>query len=104
MEQNIIHVKCDMCGAERDFGEHFNGENRWRHEVLVETHTTESHMFGYEKRELDLCPKCYGRCAAIKALIHEKRHVEEVYGDPSGCGKPTYTVTGIEYAWKQDEE
>lgn len=102
MQQNIIHVKCDMCGAERDFGEHFNGENGWRHEVLVETHTTESHVFGYEKRILDLCPKCYKRCVAIKALIHEKKHVEDS-GDGNCYSKPTYTVTGVEYTWKQDE-
>ena len=99
MQQNIIHVKCDMCGAERDFGEHFNGENRWRREVLVETHTTESHKFGYEKRELDLCPKCYGRCVAIKATIHETKHTEG-YDE-----KPTYVETGrVEYAWRQDEQ
>ena len=98
MQQSIIHVKCDMCGAERDFGGHFNGENRWRHEVLVETHTTESHRFGYETRELDLCPKCYGRCVAIKATIHEKKYTEG-YDD-----KPTYVETGrVEYTWKQDE-
>lgn len=99
MQQNITHVKCDMCGAERDFGAYFNGENRWRHEVLVETHTTESHMFGYEKRELDLCPKCYERCVAIKALIYEKKYTEGY------DRKPTYVETGrVEYAWKQDEE
>ena len=103
MEQRIMHVTCDMCGAERDFGEDFKGVNGWRHEVLVETHTTESHMFGFEKRELDLCPKCYERCAAIKALIHEKKHVET--GCDGNCHtKPTYTITGIEYAWKRDEE
>lgn len=104
MQTNIVHVKCDMCGAERDFYEDLDrGVNGWRREVLCETHTDESHRFGYEKRELDLCPMCYGRCAAIKVLIHEKKHVEKISGDPSGYGT-TYTITGIEYAWKGDEE
>lgn len=104
MQQNVTHVKCDMCGAERDFYEDLNrGVNGWRHEVLCETHTDESHRFGYEKRELDLCPMCYGRCAAIKVLIHEKKHVE--IGNDGNCHtKPTYTITGIEYAWKGDKE
>lgn len=102
MQENIIHVKCDMCGEERDFGQHFKGENRWRREVLVETHTTESHMFGIETRELDLCPKCYERCVAIKALIYERKNVE--YSGGGSPDKVSYQITGIDYAWKQDEE
>lgn len=96
MHQNVITVTCDMCDAERDF---YDGKNGWRHKVLVETHTTESHRFGYETCELDLCPKCYGRCVAIKATVHENKYTEG-YDE-----KPTYVETGrVEYAWKQDEQ
>lgn len=97
MQRRIMHVKCDMCGDERDFGEHFNYENRWRHKVLVEVHGDESHRWGYEEHALDLCPKCYGRCVVIKAIDHEKRD------DACSGDEVKYVITGTDYEWKEGE-
>lgn len=100
MQTRITHVKCNMCGEERDFGEHFNYINRWRHKILVEVHGDESHRWGYEERELDLCPKCYGRCVAIKALEHEEKEVK--HNPTDGRDKVSYAVISTEYTWKDD--
>lgn len=98
MQQRIMHVKCDMCGAERDFGEHFNYMNPWRHKVLVEVHGEESHKWGYEEHELDLCPECYGRCVAIKAINHEWRDC--LHSAYENHNTVDYVVVGTDYQWK----
>ena len=99
MEQKVVHVKCDMCEAEHDFVGDTNG---WHREVVAETHFEHSNHWGFEKVEIDLCPKCYERSIAIRMLVHRKKDVE--YSNDGNHDRVRYTMTGIDYQWRRVQE